>query len=392
MKAIVIKLLNRRLGAPSVNAPKLSPLEAGTSIEIAQTVIGDKIDGNNVWYKTTEGWYVWSGGVSNIENNYNEKKQIKLTNMLLKLGSKDELVKTLQQFLGIPVTGEFDIITEQAVREYQEANGLKVDGEVGPNTWKSMAIATTDSSERVKNISPELDFNINYLPAGEYMAGPTKKEWLFLHHTAGWENPYDVISGWRADTRGPVATEFVIGGQRIRNNTSAWDGEVVQAFPDGGYGWHLGIGNNLMHRNSVGIEVCSFGQLTMDGFFKNINGTKTWVPMQSGKYYTYVGGEVDPTQVIKLAKPFRGYTYYHKYSDKQIAVLKELILYIANRDSIDVRKGLPELIKTKGADAFDFYNIPQVTATKGLWCHTNVSTEKVDMFPQPELITMLLSL
>lgn len=64
MKAIVIKLLNRRLGAPSVNAPKLSPLEAGTSIEIAQTVTGDKIDGNNVWHKTTEGWYVWSGGVS----------------------------------------------------------------------------------------------------------------------------------------------------------------------------------------------------------------------------------------------------------------------------------------------------------------------------------------
>jgi hypothetical protein len=296
--------------------------------------------------------------------------------MLLKLGSKGDLVKTLQQFLGIPVTGEFDTKTEQAVREYQETNGLEVDGIVGPNTWKSMAIATTDSSERINTISAQLDIKMNYLPAGEYMAGPTKKEWLFLHHTAGWENPYNVINDWKADTRGPVATEFVIGGQRINNNNTIHDGEVVQAFPAGGYGWHLGIGNNLMHRNSVGIEVCSFGQLTE----------------KNGKYYTYVGTEVDPAQVVTLNKPFRNYKHWHKYSDKQIAALKELILYIAKKDSIDVRKGLPDLIRTKGADAFDFYNISQVTATKGLWCHANVSMQKVDMFPQQELMEMLLLL
>ena len=312
--------------------------------------------------------------------------------MLLKLGSTGDLVKTLQQFLGIPVTGEFDTKTEQAVRDYQETNGLEVDGAVGPDTWKSMAIATTDSSERINTVSAQLDIKMNYLPAGEYMAGPTKKEWLFLHHTAGWENPYNVINDWKADTRGPVATEFVIGGQRINNNNSVHDGEVVQAFPAGGYGWHLGIGNNLMHRNSVGIEVCSFGQLTKDGYYKIINNVRTWVPLQNGKYYTYVGTEVDPAQVVTLNKPFRNYTYWHRYSNKQIAMLKELILYIANRDSIDVRKGLPDLIRTKGADAFDFYNITQVTATKGLWCHTNVSTEKVDMFPQQELMDMLLLL
>jgi hypothetical protein len=30
--------------------------------------------------------------------------------------------------------------------------------------------------------------------------------------------------------------------------------------------------------------------------------------------------------------------------------------------------------------------------TKGLWSHTNCRTTKFDMFPQPELIDMLLSL
>ena len=42
MKAIVTKLLNQRIGSPSVNAQKHIPLEPGTSIEIAQTVKGDK--------------------------------------------------------------------------------------------------------------------------------------------------------------------------------------------------------------------------------------------------------------------------------------------------------------------------------------------------------------
>ena len=296
--------------------------------------------------------------------------------MLLKLGSNGDQVKTLQQFLGIPVTGEFDSNTDQAVRKYQEEHGLEVDGIIGPDTWKSMAIATTDNSERINNVSAQLNIKLNYLPTGEYMAGPTKKEWLFLHHTAGWENPYNVISGWRADTRGPVATEFVIGGQRINNNNSIHDGEVVQAFPVGGYGWHLGIGNILMHRNSVGIEVCSFGQLTE----------------KNGKYYTYVGSEVDPAQVVTLNKHYRNYEHWHKYSYKQIAALKELILYVAERDSIDVRKGLPDLIRKKGADAYDFYDIDQVSNEKGLWCHANVAAGKVDMFPQPELVNMLLSL
>jgi subtilisin family serine protease len=73
MNAIVIQRLNRRIGSPSVNAPKLSPLEVGTSIDIAQTITGDKVDGNDVWYKTIEGWYVWSGGCEVIGNTENNK-------------------------------------------------------------------------------------------------------------------------------------------------------------------------------------------------------------------------------------------------------------------------------------------------------------------------------
>jgi len=127
-----------------------------------------------------------------------------------------------------------------------------------------------------------------------------------------------------------------------------------------------------MHRNSVGIELCNFGQIV------------------DGK--TYVGTSVDPNQIIELSKPFRGYTHWHKYSEKQISRLKQTLYYIADRDNIDIRKGLPELIKTKGVDAFDYYDISYCKEHKGLWLHTNVSTYKNDLSPQPEMVEMLTSL
>jgi subtilisin family serine protease len=66
MKALVTKQLNRRIGSPSVNAQKLTPLEPGASIEIVKIVTGDKVDGNNAWYQTSEGYYVWCGGCNKI--------------------------------------------------------------------------------------------------------------------------------------------------------------------------------------------------------------------------------------------------------------------------------------------------------------------------------------
>lgn len=329
--------------------------------------------------------------------------------MLLKIGSKGNNVKLLQEFLnkngfiiatsgpGSPgkETENFGSATNLAVKRWQKVNGLKDDGIVGPLTWNALGLATTDISE---TRSDQGIFNVKtqFLPKGEYMVGPTKKDWVFLHHTAGWENPYNTINSWGRDNRGTVATEFVLGGQKITTGDSTYDGELVQAFPTGGYGWHLGTGNNTMHRNSVGIEVCNFGYVTMGGYWKyNTTAKKNeWIEAKANHFYTYVGTEIESTssQIITLTKEFRGHKLWHRYSDKQIEVLKEWILFIADRDNIDVRKGLPELIKTKGVDAFDFLDVNHVTKNPGLWNHTNVVKGKVDMFPQTELIDMLLSL
>lgn len=291
---------------------------------------------------------------------------------ILKLGSKGEDVKLLQRFLKIEMDGDFGAKTELSVKAWQAKNSLTADGVVGYKTQNAMGLLDTD-----KHIAPtdtKNDFiEKAYLPKDQYFAGPTKKEWLFLHHTAGWHNPFTTITGWAKDTRGSIATEFVLGGQSVLGNDYNYDGIVAQAFPEGGYGWHLGTGNNAMHKNSVGIEVCSFGQI------------------DNGK--TYVGTVASQTQIVKLKQSFRGHQYWHKYSDKQIQSLKQLIEYIAVRDNIDVKKGLVPLIHSKGAfAAFDFCDVPYCVSNKGLWMHTNVLRGKVDMFPQDELVDMLISL
>jgi hypothetical protein len=256
-----------------------------------------------------------------------------------------------------------------------------------------MGLASTDISETYED-TKGLNIIKNYLPSGEYYAGPVNKRWIFLHHTAGWDDPNGAVSTWGNDNRGAVATEFVLGGQSVLGNNTKHDGVLVQVFPRGGYGWHLGTGNDAMHKQSVGIEVCCFGQLTKGGFQKYDFTLKkyVWVKLKPESYYTYVGTEAHPSQIVELASPFRGFKHWHRYSDKQLQVLKEWIIYVGERDSIDVRKGIIEQIKLNGIAAFDKVDIPLCNNTPGMWLHTNVQAGKVDLFPQPELIDMLLSI
>ena len=98
------------------------------------------------------------------------------------------------------------------------------------------------------------------------------------------------------------------------------------------------------------------------------------------------------SQIVTLPKAFRGHTTWHRYSDAQIKALRLWILWIAERDGIDVRSGLPALVKEKGADAFELNADAYYGKVKGLFTHTNTRRDKFDMFPQPELMDMLISL
>ena len=293
--------------------------------------------------------------------------------MILKKGTRGKEVKQLQEYLEIGADGVFGPGTEAAVKKWQKENSLVTDGIVGPKTWEAMGLATTDESEQVYTTDNGLIVNRHFLPKGEYLNGPSKKEYCFLHHTAGWNNPYKTVRNWGNDTRGRIATEFVLGGQKLTNGNNDYDGVMVQCMPEGAYGWHLGKnGSQYMHKHSVGIEVNNFGYL------------------KNGK--AYQGSTAHESQIVELAESFRGYKQWHRYSDAQIEALRLWILWIGERDGIDVRKGLVEEVKKKGADGFEFNEDAYYGRIKGMWTHTNTRKDKFDMFPQPELLDMLVGL
>jgi len=293
--------------------------------------------------------------------------------MVLRKGDKGSAVKDLQEFLEITADGDFGPGTEAAVKKWQAENGLVADGIVGPKTWDAMGLATTDESEQVYTTDNGLIVNRHFLPKGEYLEGPSKKEYCFLHHTAGWNNPYKTVRNWGNDTRGRIATEFVLGGQKLTDGNADYDGVMVQCMPEGAYGWHLGKnGSQYMHKHSVGIEVNNFGYL------------------KNGK--AYQGSTAHESQIVELTEPFRGYKEWHRYSDAQIEALDKWIRWIGERDGIDIRAGLPALVKEHGAAAFEFNADAYYGKVKGLWTHTNTRKDKTDMFPQQELLDLLVSL
>ena len=70
--------------------------------------------------------------------------------MLLKNGSKGDDVKKLQEKLKLTADGAFGLKTEEAVKSWQKANGLKDDGVVGDTTWSKLFGVSTPVAAVVK--------------------------------------------------------------------------------------------------------------------------------------------------------------------------------------------------------------------------------------------------
>ena len=302
--------------------------------------------------------------------------------MILKKGSTGPEVKELQEALEISADGIFGSDTEAAVMKVQTDNNLVVDGIVGPNTWEVIGIDTEqvvepEESEYVTKDGLVIDRA--YLDKDQYVRDYGKIEPLgfFIHHTAGWDNPYKTIASWNRDTRGRVATQYVIGGTNVKGNDPIYNGVVVESFPNNYLGWHLGkVGNFQISKLSGGVELCNFGYLTK----------------KNGKFYTYVDTEVKEEFVCDLGYEFRGHRYWHSYSDKQIESLRLLLSHLKDiYPKIDLVNGLPKLLKegVHPKDAFEFNDDAYNAKQFGLWTHTNVRKDKSDCFPQLELVEML---
>ena len=211
-------------------------------------------------------------------------------------------------------------------------------------------------------------------PASQYIQEEHKKVQIYLHHTAGNANAVATFKGWESNPE-KIATCISIAGRP--DKTKSWeDGQIVQGYSSKYWAYHLGLKESTFHKFgvpyksldkiSIGIEICNFGQLTR----------------VDGKFYTYVNSVIPEEQVIELKDKFRGYKYFHSYSDAQIASVKQLLLLWKERYNIPL---------TYNEDIWDV--TPRaLKGEAGVFTHNSVRYDKVDITPQPKMIEMLKSL
>ena len=300
------------------------------------------------------------------------------------------------------VDGNFGQNTLVSVTNFQRAVGIKADGVVGIQTWSNIVNFHENKStpiEEPKN--KDIPHKISYigedglkiydclLEEDEYYSNDiTQKDTIFLHHTAGGSRPDWSIGGWERDflkdkSGNPVldengnpkplkvATSYLIGRSSSSKKDTLWDGKVLRAFDDRYWAYHLGISKNSKKLNSmsIGIEICNYGPLTQG---------------KDGRFYNYVNRPINDEDVIELDKPFRGFRHYERYTDEQIESTRKLIIYLQKRWSIEIESGIYD------EDWFEYND--KWFQNGGLRSHTQVRSDKFDIFPQKEMIQMLNSL
>jgi N-acetyl-anhydromuramyl-L-alanine amidase AmpD len=192
-----------------------------------------------------------------------------------------------------------------------------------------------------------------------------EKKQIYLHHTAGGPDALSVAKYF--DTKPEkVATAFIIGA----------NGTIVQCFSSRDWAYHLGLKESIFKASkvpylsldpiSIGIEVCNWGPLS----FKN------------GKYYNYVGGEVNASNVTTLEVPYKKHKHWFTYTDAQIESLRQLVVYLC--ETYDIPKDYNESIWDIDLDA--------LKGNKGIFTHNSVRKDKSDMYPCPRVIQMLKNL
>jgi len=202
-------------------------------------------------------------------------------------------------------------------------------------------------------------------PSNQYYSEVVSKKQIYLHHTAGGPRASSVWNWWKND-KGRIATCVVIDHS----------GEITQGFSSKYWAYHLGLANKhfgvhgLPYKNldksSIGIEICNWGQLTKKG----------------DKFFTYVNSEVPADQVTELETPYKGFKYYHSYTDAQIASTKELLLLWNDRYGIPL---------TYNEDIWGITH-RALKGESGVFTHNSVRTDKVDVYPHPSLVNMLKSI
>jgi N-acetyl-anhydromuramyl-L-alanine amidase AmpD len=217
-------------------------------------------------------------------------------------------------------------------------------------------------------------------PKEQYYRKVTNKNQIVIHHTVSGRGVQGDIRWWEM-TKSRVATHVIIDRS----------GTIFQLFSSKYWGHHLGVKsdflykqgfvdyktrNVLLNKAAIGIEIDSWGGLVED------NG-KYYPALWDSKLKKNVANKkanpIPEKDVIKYDEPFRGFTYFEKYTPEQIKSLAQLLKYWGNGYNIPTTYNE------------DMWNVSKeaLNGKSGIWSHTSYRNDKSDTHPQPSLIKML---
>lgn len=213
-----------------------------------------------------------------------------------------------------------------------------------------------------------MSLRISYLKTrlklSQYFQEDVAKDSVFLHHTGG-GGAEEAVQWWN-QTPDRVGTALFVDRE----------GRALQDFEIAHWAYHLGIAGvkNDRDKKSVGIEIISYGFVLPEGEGKDL------------KYYAYPlypnmkqRVRIANDQVVELDQAWRGFKFWHKYTDAQVETIVLLLQYLVKRFNIKVQKDITNFWEYDASVAKE--NKP------GIWSHTTVRKDgKWDIFPQPNLI------
>lgn len=292
---------------------------------------------------------------------------------MITLGDNGSEVSKLQKHLSmigydLVIDGYFGIKTLRSLKAFQKKYKLVVDGLADSKTFSAIKAAQRRTSKEnkesnhLKNYGDLVVDTDNHLDPEQYIKQIFSKDKIFIHHTISGPDAKNVINCWNNNTH-KISTAFVISGK------GEYDGNIYESYNPDYWSYHLGVKGTkgVLDRHSIGIELCSWGQLNKKG----------------EKYYNTYGVEVPVDEVYCLNQEWREQTYYHAYTENQLKSLEGLLRWIIKSYKIPIQniefdknwvEYNEDIVKSK---------IP------GIWTHSSVRKDKLDIYPDHRLFDLL---